>query len=270
MMLQFYKMHGLGNDFVIVDARGKKIDLSSDDARKIGDRRRGVGCDQLVIIRDHQLYDCSMEIFNNDGSKAEACGNATRCIAFLLNKPNVEILSSDRVLKAMILADGKVSVNMGVPDFAWDSIPMSKFISSPLLSFDIKGFERGVVVNVGNPHLIFFKDQIKGIDVKYIGSFFERNELFPEGVNVSFAEVMDRKTVDLRVWERGAGETLACGTAACATFAAARYLNEVDSDVTINLPGGLLSCTEDVNGNIHMSGEAKFSFKGEISIDSEK
>lgn len=267
MMLQFYKMHGLGNDFVIVDARGKEVDLSPDDVRKIGDRRRGVGCDQLVIIRDHKLYDCSMEIFNNDGSRAEACGNATRCIAFLLNKPSVEILSSGKVLKAMILDNGEVSVNMGIPNFAWDSIPMSKSIPLPSLSFDINGFESGIVVNVGNPHLIFFKDEIKGINVKDIGSFFEKNELFPEGINVSFAKILDRKTIDLRVWERGAGETLACGTASCATFAAARYLDKVDVDVLINLPGGFLLCTEHENGNIHMSGEAKFSFKGEVSID---
>lgn len=267
MILQFYKMHGLGNDFVIIDSRGKNITISQEDIRKISDRKKGVGCDQLIIIRDHEAYDCYIEIFNNNGSKAEVCGNATRCVARLLKKNSVEILSSGRVLKALSIGDDKISVNMGLPYFGLDLIPVSKFASSPVIAFDIEGFEKGIVVNVGNPHLIFFKDEIGVINVRDIGSFFEKNDLFPKGINVSFAKIVNIKTIDLRVWERGAGETLACGTAACATFAAARYLHHVDSSVIVNLPGGSLCCAEDEQGNIHMSGETKLSFYGEISID---
>lgn len=262
MIFSFYKMHGLGNDFVIIDQRATEINLTPETIRLIADRRLGIGCDQVIIIKNHPHYDCSMEIFNQDGSAAEACGNAARCVSTLMPNKLSKILVGKRVLEANNSIDG-VTINMGHPEFSWEKIPMTREQDNPLVSFETSNFETGIVVNIGNPHLIFFTDNLADIDINTIGPRFEHHKIFPNKINVSFAHVVARDSIILRVWERGVGETQACGTAACATFAGARKLMLIDNKATIKLPGGALHCAENANGTIEMHGPATMAFKGE-------
>jgi len=262
MKFPFLKMHGLGNDFVIIDQRLTEFPLDAEEIKLIAHRKLGIGCDQVIIIKSHPLYDCMVEIFNQDGSSAEACGNAARCVALLIQKKSSTILMGGHPLAAKITNHDEVAVDMGKPEFAWDKIPLSQEHAPPLIHFKAPGFEVGVAVNIGNPHVIFFTDDISGLTLQSLGPTFEHDSRFPNRVNVSFAQIINKGYVKLRVWERGAGETEACGTAACATFAAARKLELIESKATISLPGGNLSCMENADGSIKMIGPAKLAFTG--------
>ncbi len=266
MIIQFTKMHGLGNDFIIIDARNCKIELTQMQIVHICDRKRGVGCDQLIIIRNAKIANCGMEIFNQDGSTSGACGNAARCVAHLMGIENGVIKVGKRLLKVkkVTTSNDSYSVDMGKATVKTSEIPT--ICSNPLdISFSNEPIlKKGYAVGIGNPHLVFFLQSSDNIDVEREGPKFEKHKFFPNGVNVSFAKVTDRNTIILNVWERGAGVTLACGSAACATSYIANLLGMVDEEVAVKLPGGNLFIT--VGDTVVMSGRAAFSFNGTIDI----
>ncbi|MFD1951157.1 diaminopimelate epimerase [Sphingomonas arantia] len=265
MTIRFTKMHGLGNDFVVIDGRGDTIAPDADTVRAIADRRTGVGCDQLILLSDHAQADSiAMRIFNADGSEVSACGNATRCVPVLLGH-NVTVVTAAGPLVAK-LSDGGAAVDMGVPDFAWDRIPLAYAMDTGSLPVGWEMLENPVALSVGNPHLVFFVDDIDAVPLDRLGPQIEQDPLFPERINVNVASITDRGHVRMRTWERGAGLTRACGTGACATFAAGRRRGLLDATVRLTLPGGDLTLAE-TDGRLLMTGAAVRVFDGTLSGD---
>lgn len=264
--LAFMKMHGLGNDFVIIDSRGRDAVVTEKLAAAMGHRNFGVGFDQLAEIRDGSDADIELDFWNSDGSIAEACGNATRCVAQLvmteLASKTISIRTLRGILQAEMLADGNVAVNMGVPELAWDEIPLSRSVDTNRLPLD----GDPVGVGIGNPHCVFFVDSVSNVDVMAKGTEVQQNELFPESVNVEFAEVRGRDEVRMRVWERGAGATLACGSGACATAVAAHQRGLTDKLVRMELDGGWLTLDWREDG-VWMSGPASHVFDARLSAE---
>ena len=261
-------MQGLGNDFIIIDNRNKHISkLSSHKVKQICNRKYGIGCDQLIIINESKEYDCELAIYNSDGSKADACGNGTRCVAYFLEKEKSNILVNMKVIKAAIKGQNLVNLSMGKPIFEAPYIPVNKSITDPLsIEFKIKGFELGAAVNVGNPHVVFFIDSLNNINFAYIAQQILNKNYFPEGVNINFAHIVNKKQIKLVVWERGVGLTRACGTGACATYAVASNLNIIDKNITVHQEGGALALSKSKSNEIEMTGEAKYVFSGEIKL----
>lgn len=267
MMSRFSKMHGLGNDFVVIDARQAPVAMTEARARAIADRHAGIGCDQLIVIGDAETgdqADVSMLIFNSDGSEVEACGNATRCVPLFVGK-DVLIRTRAGLLDAKGV-DGGASVDMGAPRFDWDAIPLGYPMDTLTMSASWEDLPAPAAVNVGNPHVIFFVEDSATIALERLGPLIENDPLFPERVNVNVAHVADGE-VHLRVWERGAGLTRACGTGACATAVAAIRRGLVQSPVTVQLPGGALEIAWNGSGDIWMSGPATESFRGSFEWD---
>jgi len=259
MDIKAYKMDGLGNDFVIIDQRNKITKLSKEEIVKICSRNF-IGCDQLIIIKKNKELDASLEFFNSDGSASGACGNGTRCVAYLLgenlNTREIKLKTSNRILNAKIVEDFYVELEMGKPLFSSEDIPLSKTIDPGKISLNInnKTFTNGFCVNVGNPHIIFFVKDCFKYDLKIIGPKIENHDLFPEKTNVTFAQVIDKNNITVNVWERGAGLTKACGTAACATAVAAFKNKLVNNKVDIKFKEGLLNIEIDKSNNIFMTG----------------
>ena len=265
MTLRFTKMHGLGNDFAVIDARGATVTMDAARAIAIADRRTGVGCDQLILLSDHAEPGCiAMRIFNADGSEVAACGNATRCVPVLLGHDVIVVTAAGR-LDAR-LSDGGAAVDMGVPDFGWDAVPLAYPMDTAALPVGWEMLERPVALSVGNPHLIFFVADVDAVPLDRIGPTIETDPLFPDRINVNIATVVARDHVRMRTWERGAGLTRACGTGACATFAAGRRLGLLDSQVRIDLPGGALTLAE-TGGRLRMTGPAVRVYDGRLSED---
>lgn len=260
-MGSFSKMHGLGNDFVVIDAREAAIDITPERARAIADRHTGIGCDQLILIGPSTRADVSMRIFNADGSEVNACGNATRCIPLFIGR-NVTIETGAGLLDAR-LADGGASADMGTPRFEWDAIPLAYAMDTASMPTSWEDLPPPACVNVGNPHVIFFVDDLDAVDTARLGQMIETDPLFPERVNVNFAQVTGADHVSLIVWERGAGLTQACGTGACATAVAAIRRGLTSSPVTVSLPGGDLVIDWQPGGTIQMTGPAVHVFDGE-------
>jgi diaminopimelate epimerase len=243
-------MNGLGNDFVVFDARGSGFALSGAQARQIADRRDGIGCDTVIEIWPSARADAFMRILNADGSEVHACGNATRCVGALLaqeaSRERVVIETRAGLLVCFINADGTVTVDMGEPRVAWDEIPLARpFEDTASLDVSFDGGRGGPLsdpgaVNVGNPHAIFFVDDADAYDLAEIGPRIEHDPLFPEAVNVSLAQILSPGAIRLRVWERGVGATQACGTAACAAAVTAIRKGLTGRKVTVLLPGGAL------------------------------
>lgn len=265
MAQRFHKMHGLGNDFVVFDARAQGLAMSPARARAVADRHRGIGCDQLIVIEPSTQADARMRIFNADGGEVQACGNATRCVATLLGDgARIETLGG--LLTATVTGAG-ASVDMGAPRFDWDAIPLAYPMDSAALPLGWDGLEPiapPMAVNVGNPHIIFFVADTDAVDLAGVGPLIEHDPVFPERVNVNVATVVDRDHIRLRVWERGVGLTLACGTGACATAVAAIRSGRADSGVTVTLPGGDLVIDWTPGGSIRMTGPATHVFSGEL------
>tara|TARA_R100000322_G_scaffold94439_8_gene59122 strand:+ start:31583 stop:32425 length:843 start_codon:yes stop_codon:yes gene_type:complete len=238
--LPFMKWHGAGNDFVIFDSRGREAVTSEALARALGDRHRGVGFDQLAEIRDSDAADIDLDFWNSDGSRAGACGNATRCVARYLfdegGRDRLTIRTTRGVLEAR-LVDGEVHVNMGQPQTAWDEIPLAGDVDR--LHLPLEGDPVGV--GMGNPHAVFFVEDAEAIDVAGRGREVETDPLFPERTNVEFAQVRGRDEIRMRVWERGTGITLACGSGACATAVAAVERGLTDRTVRMEVDGGWLT-----------------------------
>jgi diaminopimelate epimerase len=262
-MTRFCKMHGLGNDFVILDAREEPVATDAARARAIADRRRGVGCDQLILLEPSVVADVRMRIWNADGSEVESCGNATRCVA-LLEGGEVSIETLGGVLKASANGDG-ATIDMGAPRFGWAEIPLAYAMDTAAMPVGWDGLEQPMAVNVGNPHVVFFVADADAVDLGRIGPEIEQDPLFPERVNVNVASIEPDGAIKLHVWERGAGLTLACGTGACATAVAAIRRGLAKGPVAVRLPGGTLSIDWAPGETIRMSGPATFVFSGELA-----
>ena len=268
---RFVKMHGLGNDFVVLDTRQGGLELDSAQARAIADRRLGVGCDQVIAIEPSKRADAFMRIRNADGGEVEACGNGARCVAAILmregGKAEVSIETVAGIIHARQAAGGDISVDMGAPRFAWSDIPLARAADTLHLDYRLGPLTDGVAVNMGNPHVVFFVPDAKAVDLGVLGPRIERDPLFPEGVNVEVAQILARDRIRMRVWERGAGITMACGTGACAVLAAAARRKLVDRRATVELDGGDLLIEWSADDRIIMTGPAAESFSGALSPD---
>jgi diaminopimelate epimerase len=264
MARTFLKMHGLGNDFVVFDARVEPIALTASQVRAIADRKTGVGCDQLIVIAPGgDGADATMRIWNADGGEVEACGNAARCVAQVIGDAVIDT-AGGRI--AGRVAAGGATIDMGVPRFDWDEIPLAYAIDTRAMPVAWDELQNPAAVNVGNPHAVFFVDDVDSVDIERLGPIIEHDPLFPDRVNVNVASVVDRGRVRLRVWERGVGLTRACGTGACATAVAAMRRGHVDRRVTVSLPGGDLGIEWRDGGHVLMTGPAATAFRGEIDL----
>ena len=276
MDIKAYKMDGLGNDFVIIDQRTQGFSLNKDQIIKICDRNF-VGCDQLILIKKNSEVDASLQFYNSDGSYSEACGNGTRCVADFLSKERgqkeitVFISTKSGLLKSKILENNLVETEIGIPKTNWEEIPLSKKLNTKDLKIEIIDKKNnkhigGIAVNVGNPHAIFFVNDIESFDLEKIGPEIENNELFPEKCNVTLAKVINKNLIKVKVWERGAGLTKACGTAACATVVAGNIKALVDKTTDIEFALGKLTISIDEKNSIHMKGPVSDVKNIEIKI----
>jgi len=263
MRIGFTKMHGLGNDFVVLDARERPIpEIDAVAAAAIADRHTGIGCDQLILLEPSANADLRMRIFNADGSEVEACGNATRAVG-LLHGQAAQIETLGGILN-VAPGTGGISVELGRPRFEWDAIPLAYPLDTHAMPVAWEELVEPIAVNVGNPHAIFFVPDCDAVDLARLGPAIENDPLFPQRVNVNVATVVSRSAVRLRVWERGAGLTRACGTGACATAVGAMRRGLVEREVTVSLPGGDLTIAWRQDGTIVMTGPATESFRGEF------
>ncbi len=270
--LGYRKMNGLGNDFVVLDARAQALALTPDVIRRIADRSKGVGCDQLIVLEPSTKADVFMRIYNADGSEVGACGNATRCVAWLVSQETgrreVSVETGAGVLGADVESLERITIDMGTPRFAWDEIPLAEpFHDTTGIELQIGPIDDPVlhspsVVNVGNPHAIFWVDDVAAHDLGQFGPLLENHPIFPERANISLAQVMAPDRVKLRTWERGAGLTRACGTAACAAAVAAARKKLTGRRVTVELPGGPLLIVGKDDNHIAMGGPAAVEFEG--------
>ena len=272
MTINFIKMHGLKNDFVIIDGREKKIHLSKNQIKKIANRKIGLGCDQIIILekpKNKKTFGF-IKIFNSDGSETKACGNASRCVAFLLMKElktkKTIIQTKAGLLNAFLKKNKEVSVDIGKAYFKWNQIPLKRKMNTNKLNFKINNFVNPFAVNVGNPHVVFFIKDLKKINLKKIGPKIERHALFPERINVNFAEILSNNKISLKVWERGVGITKACGTGASATTVAAIKKKLINGRICyIQMDGGKLKIEYKKNGHIIMTGPVKMIKKGNLN-----
>ncbi len=262
-MRRFHKMHGLGNDFVIFDAREEPVEMNGARARAVADRKAGVGCDQLIVIEPSEVADLRMRIFNADGGEVESCGNASRCVA-LLAGGSARIETAGGIISGS--SDGKgATVDMGEPRFDWDAIPLAYPMDTAAMPVGWEELQGPAAVNVGNPHVIFFVENAGAVELDRLGPIIETDPLFPQKINVNIASI-EGDAVRLRVWERGVGLTQACGTGACATAVAAIRRGLVRSPVEVRLPGGTLTIAWAPGEQIRMSGPATHVFTGEIDL----
>lgn len=266
MRADFVKMHGLGNDFIVLDARAKALPpMTQNVVRALADRREGIGCDQLILLEPSDTHAFRMRIFNSDGGEVEACGNASRAVALLHGEP-VSVETAGGVL-ALEPTEGGARVDMGEPRFEWDAIPLAYAMDTSSMPVGWEELQSSSAVNVGNPHAIFFVEDSGEIDLARLGPEIENDPLFPERVNVNVASLAGPDHLTLRVWERGAGLTRACGTGACATAVAAIRKGLVQSPVRISLPGGDLTIAWQQGSSIEMTGPATESYRGTFEWD---
>jgi diaminopimelate epimerase len=265
----FIKMHGLGNDFVVIDARERDIKLSPTEAKAIADRHSGVGCDQLLILEKPakpNLADVFMRILNSDGSESGACGNGTRCVADLLMRENgrdkLVIETSAGLLDAERASGGRVSVDMGPARLDWRDIPLKEACDTAHVPLALGPLKDPVAVNMGNPHAVFFVDDVAKVDLAVLGPVLERHAMFPERANIEVAQLIGPDRIKLRVWERGAGITLACGSGACATAVASARRGLTGRKATIVLERGELEIEWPKDGHVLMTGPVAVSFTG--------
>ncbi len=267
--LPFLKMHGLGNDFVVLDARQGAGRLNEAAVRAVGDRRRGVGFDQLLTLEPSSKGDVFMRIHNPDGSESGACGNGTRCVAALVlaetGKTEVVVETVAGLLRATQRADGEVTVDMGRPRLDWRDIPLAREMDTLKLDYAKGVLSHPAAVNMGNPHVVFFVPDAEAVDLPHIGPVIEHDELFPQRTNVNVATVRPDGTIRLRVWERGAGITLACGTGACATLVAASRRGLVPRKARVFLNGGPLTIEWTADDHVLMTGPVATSFAGTLA-----
>lgn len=262
--IRFMKMHGAGNDFVIIDSRGRGAVVTAALARAVGDRHRGVGFDQLAEILDSDVADYALEFWNSDGSRAGACGNASRCVADFvmrgLGRDAISFTTERGVLRAVRLADGRVSVNMGAPQQDWREVPLAREVD--LMHLPLAGDP--VALGMGNPHCIFFVPDAEAVDLAGLGPRTEHDPLYPQRTNVEFASVIGPDHLRMRVWERGAGVTLACGSGTCATVVAAHLRGLTGRRVTVEADGGTLEVDWRDDG-VWLTGPVAHQFDGTLT-----
>ena len=263
MRRHFHKMHGLGNDFVIVDAREQPFDVTPSLARAIADRRTGVGCDQLIVLEPSDSADLKMRVWNSDGGEVQSCGNAMRCVVQLTGATKID---SDGGLIEGADLGVEVEVAIGEPRFEWDAIPLAYPMDAAKVPMGWDGLEHPMAVNVGNPHLVFFVDDLDSVPIEEVGPKIETDGAFPERINVNVAE-LSAGGIRLKTWERGAGLTLACGTGACATGVAAIRSRQAVSPVTVTMPGGSLTISWEPGQPMRMRGTATHVFSGELDLE---
>lgn len=271
----FRKMNGLGNDFVVIDARTRPISISDAQAKAIADRKTGIGCDQLIVLENSSLADVKMRIWNAEGGEVESCGNASRCIADIVmdekGEDSATIDTKGGFLVGRRVGKLQVSIDMGKPRFDWDQIPLSeKFADTRHIELQVGPIDEPLmhspsVVNVGNPHCIFWVKDLDVVNLGRVGPMLENHPMFPERANIEMAMVVARDHVIVNVWERGAGLTKACGTAACAVMAAGFRIKMIDRAARVTLPGGdlMMSINEDT-GHVIMTGPLEYEYDGVI------
>ena len=277
--MKFTKMHGIGNDYVYVNCFEETVENPSEVSKKVSDRHFGIGSDGLILIKPSEKADFEMEMYNADGSQGAMCGNGIRCVAKyvydygLTDKTNISVDTKSGIKYLdLTVANGKVAlvkVNMGQPELNAEKIPMiykkQQVIQQPLAVKD--NIYEVTAVSMGNPHVIVYMDQIRDLAIEKIGPDFEKHPAFPEGVNTEFVHVINRKTVEMRVWERGSGETLACGTGACAVAVACVLNGYTEEEVTVRLLGGELKIFWNRKENlVYMTGPAEVVFDGTINL----
>ena len=272
--LDAYKMDSLGNDFIIFDKRKESISLTKDQIMKISDRNN-IGCDQVIFVDADKSNNAYLTFYNSDGGEIKACGNGSRCAAYLLMKENntkkISLKTKAGILLAELDNKNLVSINMGQPNFEWKRIPLLKEMDNKNLKIKINSTEGkeivgGFSLSVGNPHVIFFVKNINQFNIKDIGPKIENHEYFPEKCNVTLANIKNKKHVKVNVWERGAGLTKACGTAACATAVSGAVLGLNERCVDIEFPEGLLNIDWKTDNNIYMTGKVSEVKKITVNI----
>lgn len=276
-MTSFLKMHGLGNDFAVFDGRVFPVPVNAAVARAIADRKRGIGCDQVIVMEKAQNGAAAfMRIFNADGSEVESCGNAARCVAWLLmaehEKDQIDITTAAGTLSCSAAGEGEISVDMGLPKLDWREIPMSQAVDTASFVLPVTGFggeylKSAAAVSMGNPHCVLFVDDTRTIPLRELGPAIENHPWFPSRTNVEFVTQAGRDHLQMRVWERGAGVTLACGTGACAAAVAAAVRGVTARKTTVTLDGGDLQIEwRESDDHVVMTGPARFSFAGEADL----
>ncbi|RZO47967.1 MAG: diaminopimelate epimerase [Candidatus Pelagibacterales bacterium] len=269
-----YKMDGLGNDFIIFDNRKKSISLSKDQIIKISDRNN-VGCDQVIFIDEDNSNNTSVRFYNADGGEIAACGNGSRCVAYFLmkeqNNKKISLKTKNRILHAELKNENLVKINMGTPNFNWNKIPLLKEMDYKNLKIKIHNIDGkeiigGFSLSVGNPHVVFFVEDLSKFNLKEIGPKIESHIYFPEKCNVTLASTKNKKHINIKVWERGAGLTKACGTAACAAAVSGAVLKLNEKCVDIEFLEGLLNIDWSVDNNIYMTGKVSEIEKIKIDI----
>lgn len=271
MRIKFTKMHGLGNDFVVIDSRREAWPLSPDQLARIADRHRGVGFDQLIRLEPAAAADARLVFVNADGSPAGACGNGTRCAARLLmdelGREELLLETAAGPLRAQRRADGQITVAMPAPRLDWRDIPLAAACDTLEVPLDHEGLPRPVAVSMGNPHAVFLVPDLDALDVARLGAVLVRHPMFPERANIGFAQIQDPSTIRLRVFERGAGLTLACGSGACAALVAAVRRGLVSSPAALVLDGGTLEIAWSGTGPVLMTGSAALGFEGVLGTE---
>ncbi|MGH6864836.1 MAG: diaminopimelate epimerase [Methyloceanibacter sp.] len=273
--VSFRKMNGLGNDFVVLEARARGFALSPAAIRAIADRKEGIGCDQVIALEPSRKGDVFMRIWNADGGEVGACGNAARCVAALVAKERgmaqITVETQSGMLAATVNPDGSVTIDMGTPRFAWDEIPLAEpFHDTRRIELQVGPIDDPVlhspsVVSIGNPHCVFFVDDVTAHDLERFGPMLEHHPMFPERANISLVEAVSPEHLKVRTWERGAGLTRACGTAACASAVAAAGRGLAGRKVKVTLPGGdLLIEWREGDGHILMTGPYALDFEGTL------
>ena len=268
-LINAYRMDGLGNNFVIIDRRKNALEISKDKIVSIANKKI-VPFDQLITLEKEEKNAFPIKIYNPDGIEATACGNGARCIAYLIfqenKQKNISIKTKERVLSAEVVGKQNVKINMGKPKFGWEEIPLNENMNTKQVSIDLleKEHGNGFCLNVGNPHIIFFVKDCSKIDIKKLGPKIENYKFFPERINVTFAQVLDKKNIKVNVWERGAGQTKACGTAACAVTVAASIKGLTDKSLQIHFKEGNLQI--DYKKEVFMAGPVSEVKKIDLEI----
>jgi diaminopimelate epimerase len=272
--LPFTKMHGLGNDFVVLDGRATPVDLTADQVRALSDRHRGIGFDQIMVIKGSETADAGLHMANADGATVGACGNGTRCVAALLleelQQDTITLDTDSGLVSASAAANGMTTVDMGPARTDWHDVPVARAMDTLHLDLtyetEVGPLVDPVGVNMGNPHAVFFVDDVARYDLGSFGRDVEHHSLFPERANISLAHV-EGDAINLVVWERGVGLTLACGTAACAALVAAARRDLCGRSAQIHLPGGALQITWRDDNHVLMTGPVATSFSGSVDLD---
>ncbi len=272
MVIPFIKMHGLGNDFVIVDGRESDVSFSPNQIIHLADRRRGIGFDQLCILKkpENSQADVAILIHNVDGTIVKTCGNLTRCVAKLIGeetgKTRIVIQTAAGLLKAIIQDGNTISVNMGQPSYQWQDIPLSRAVDTRALEFNFANLPPACLVSLGNPHCVFIVEDLKAYNIHDIGPFISTHPLFPEETNVEIARILDPEHLDIQIWERGIGYSVACGSGACAVASAASHKGLIKETCFVHMPGGELRIQLQENQEIMITGQVRKSFSGHIDL----